>query len=1200
MNLIPWLQSNGDIVDLNWNVISSEERTRIIKTVETLPVRSFIPDVKDAVFDSLVTIISADTWSWKTTQIWKGLMERTNWRPIRIVEAEPRVIAAIWAAKRVSQEKLAETWDPIYSVWHRIWYRTGREVKSSWASELLFVTDQLQLLRQYVTDIVPDILIVDEVHTYWVATEFLLSQVRNTLMDTNKKIKLVLMSATMDIDLVVDYFKDITDPKNIPVFESVANAKTTSIKSSPVIEIESSKPKIKHNIPIFDIPWRTFPVEKSFKRWCEFFPSIVEFWKQGKNILVFVEWKKEIDKAIDNLKKQLPNYNIYPLHSELPISEQDKVLKKTDDKPVIVVATNVAQESITLDYINAVVDNWYCKVLRYNRLWVPELHRVPVSKADAMQRAWRAWRVMEWEYVRACDIDYRELEDFPTWEIENVTLERNILIALSVWFNPLRNIKAWRKVFVHQPEKALVEISYDNLIKIWAITKDHLVTRLWRELLNFPLEPMVWRMLKEWTTRWCAWDMVEICAIINHKWFLSRWQEWKHIVKWCYKQDSDLIAQRELLRFLTRRDPIDKDTLRRLRSEEFWIDRHELNLFQQIAENGKDKMLFEVVDFTKLWIKQKRLYEIIETMKKLFERLAEWWYPIDFVDSAPGQERTKQKRNEKYAEINKCILSWMLNNIFAWQRKEKMFFHNKKWWFKLPDTSTMTPSDSCKYCWNPFVIWWTWDWEDLPLLSFVTKVDEAMIDEMSHWYMQEEFSDITFGYKDPTKWKKKWRSLEPRVIANLQREAGWVTFSKVLVEITHEKRKSVLSLAWLPDYLIENNQVIIKYINSYKWSKPKFNIDRFKAILSIFTSQVKDRFHMENLQKTLNAFKFDTSIFDSYMDSNLPWVVEFRKNPCKVEYDEALVLPKISISNSDIIRLDQEDSQPIRHDPRQHYESREDRTWLVHIIDLLRKKSKYSRNKIREFLAYWVVTLDGKKLTENSYIKPNSDISIDFTELRVLQAIEKAERLKWDKLSEVEYDQIRFDIESQYIKKHKKHALESTVIDQDEDEESDVTKVKKRNISKPKNHVELPKTSKKYTWDKMPRKLKKKISESILTDDNKSESLKVEKTVKKDVKPRVPKEERTYWKSKQESQKVLNDWEKEQYFKSLEKINLKLLFVKENISKISDQKFVANWEVQIASLERKISEARSSFIQLRSIESHANSLKKAVENRLPK
>ncbi len=58
----------------------------------------------------------------------------------------------------------------------------------------------------------------------------------------------------MDIDLVVDYFKDITDPKNIPVFESVANAKTTSIKSSPVIEIESSKPKIKHNIPIFDIP----------------------------------------------------------------------------------------------------------------------------------------------------------------------------------------------------------------------------------------------------------------------------------------------------------------------------------------------------------------------------------------------------------------------------------------------------------------------------------------------------------------------------------------------------------------------------------------------------------------------------------------------------------------------------------------------------------------------------------------------------------------------------------------------------------------------------------------------------------------------------------------------------------------------------------------------------------------------------------
>jgi HrpA-like RNA helicase len=66
------------------------------------------------------------------------------------------------------------------------------------------------------------------------------------------------------------------------------------------------------------------------------------------------------------LKKELPNYNIYPLHSELPVIEQNKVMKREDDKPVIIVATNIAQESITIDYINAVVDNGFCKTMSFN------------------------------------------------------------------------------------------------------------------------------------------------------------------------------------------------------------------------------------------------------------------------------------------------------------------------------------------------------------------------------------------------------------------------------------------------------------------------------------------------------------------------------------------------------------------------------------------------------------------------------------------------------------------------------------------------------------------------------------------------------------------------------------------------------------------------------------------------------------------
>ena len=182
-----WLQSDWSFIDLNWEIITEEERLKTIEVVWNLPISEYIELIIKSVEESIVTIIAAETWSWKTTQVPKILSQALK-NIKKVTVTEPRVIAAIWAAKRVAKELIIFTLDELYSIWHKVWYRTWKEKLSSHISELLFVTDALQLLRQFVSGIQQDILIVDEVHTFSVATEFLLAMVKREMEKVKNKI----------------------------------------------------------------------------------------------------------------------------------------------------------------------------------------------------------------------------------------------------------------------------------------------------------------------------------------------------------------------------------------------------------------------------------------------------------------------------------------------------------------------------------------------------------------------------------------------------------------------------------------------------------------------------------------------------------------------------------------------------------------------------------------------------------------------------------------------------------------------------------------------------------------------------------------------------------------------------------------------------------------------------------------------------
>lgn len=193
---------------------------------------------------------------------------------------------------------------------------------------------------------------MDEVHNFAIPTE-LLAMMSRYRTDA----KIVIMSATLDPNIFQEYYSHVS-----------------------------------RDIPVIKIPGRTFPVEKHFNASdIGNIEAISQEYQAGKNVLFFVPGKKDIEGYAEALKDALgPDAEVYPLHSEIPEEEQQKLLVKTSDKPRVIVSTNVAEESITIDYIDTVVDTSTHKVMSYNRLGIPELRLKDTSQANCLQRAGRS------------------------------------------------------------------------------------------------------------------------------------------------------------------------------------------------------------------------------------------------------------------------------------------------------------------------------------------------------------------------------------------------------------------------------------------------------------------------------------------------------------------------------------------------------------------------------------------------------------------------------------------------------------------------------------------------------------------------------------------------------------------------------------------------------------------------------------------
>jgi HrpA-like RNA helicase len=633
--------------------------------------------------------------------------------------------------------------------------------------------------------------------------------------------------------------------------------------------------ELQKDIPVNDIPGRTFPITEYYNDGSNYIWTTLSYLKKWKNILLFSKWKKEIQEIVEKLKQNISSFEldwerfqveVMPLHSELPIEYQTSLLQNPPNwVKRIIVSTNVAEESITIPYINTVVDLWKWKISICNEFWVPTLVTHNISKANSKQRKWRWWRVMEWDYIRENSTPYDKLDEYPQAPIEREMIDREVLACLKIWIDIMSEIKnlkkEWKKLFFHDVPLDLLKLSYINLRRIWAISSKNQLTKLWNEILKYPLSVYNSRILIESIERWCSYDIILMVCIIEKNWFVNDW-DWSKI-KLKNKAEWDLFAFSELFNFITSKySDFENWEYNIWKLEQLiwmWISWKEIEKF--ITEKS-DLPLFQVVDLEKLWIKTKKVEQIYTLLTNLKSRLENWWVNLQQTDDIE--------------QIKFSLASWNLQNVFISEKsngsKYQILRNNryKKYEFILWKSSLLKLEVWKLYIWSPFIVWWE-DWKnDINLLTNVTPID--------HYHL-EEFPDYENDELFELFWEKIWNEKKILLKNSLKfYHEKLDDFSYKLNKSSFSSTKEAKIFYWknvLPELMLSNNKYVINFVRS-KWQK--FDLFAFKEILKRFiVSTNLDRINPDNTFKTDKSFIDDTSILDDILSSNDQFVVKILK-----------------------------------------------------------------------------------------------------------------------------------------------------------------------------------------------------------------------------------------------------------------------------------------------------------------------------------
>jgi ATP-dependent helicase HrpA len=452
-----------------------------------LPVNQKREEIARAIAAHPVVIVCGETGSGKTTQLPKILLEmragqaqQPGRKAGMIGHTQPRRLAARAVAARIAEELKVELGTVVgYKVRFTDRARPDTAVKLMTDGILLAETQGDPLLRAYST------LIVDEAHERSLNIDFLLGYLKK-LLEKRRDLKVVITSATIDAEKFSRHFN------GAPVIEVSGRLYPVEVRYRPVGGDEEDTTRDEEEAALAGA------VEEACR-------------EGGGDVLVFLPGEREIREAAEVLRRARIQAEILPLFSRLSNAEQDRVFHPGGSRR-IVLATNVAETSLTVPRIHYVVDTGQARIKRYSYRNRVEMLRVEkVSQAAAQQRAGRCGRVADGVCFRLySEEEFAARPAFTDPELLRSSLAAVILRALSLNLGKVEDFP-----FLDPPSPKAISEGYALLAELGAVDDDNTLTDIGRELARLPLDPRVGRMLIGARAEGCLEQVLVIASALS-------------------------------------------------------------------------------------------------------------------------------------------------------------------------------------------------------------------------------------------------------------------------------------------------------------------------------------------------------------------------------------------------------------------------------------------------------------------------------------------------------------------------------------------------------------------------------------------------------------------------------------------------------------------------------------------------------------
>src|SRR4051794_21726549 len=468
---------------------------------DELPVSARRDDIAAAIRDHQVVIVAGETGSGKTTQLPKICLELGRGVHGMIGHTQPRRIAARSVADRIAEEigtPLGET----------VGYQVRFTDRSSRDSLVKVMTDGILLaeLQHDRSLSAYDTIIIDEAHERSLNVDFLLGYLKQ-LLPRRPDLKVVITSATIDPERFAEHFADASG-KPAPIVEVSGRTYPVEIRYRPLVE-ESDDLDEEGEVVVRD---QTEAIVDAVR----------ELFAEGPgDILVFLPGEREIRDTADVLGKLSTRpadaFDVVPLYARLSSAEQHKVFEQHSRRRVVL-ATNVAETSLTVPGIRYVVDAGVARISRYSvRTKVQRLPIEPVSQASANQRSGRCGRVEAGVCIRLySEEDYESRPEFTDPEILRTNLASVILQMTALGLGDVA-----RFPFVDPPDQRNVRAGVQLLEELGALASTGAtsgrggLTKLGRQLARLPVDPRLGRMVLQADRRGCLREVLVITAALS-------------------------------------------------------------------------------------------------------------------------------------------------------------------------------------------------------------------------------------------------------------------------------------------------------------------------------------------------------------------------------------------------------------------------------------------------------------------------------------------------------------------------------------------------------------------------------------------------------------------------------------------------------------------------------------------------------------